>query len=124
MECSFSSFELPSSLGSIEKNALEKAGFETENKEGKVISVALVDMGNALMDYDRLDDNIRPLKEAEDREFENAIARLDYEGKCGSLEDMPYLPKDYFDNEISCYSSDEDLISAMVLKSALQKRYP
>ncbi|MBQ7615275.1 MAG: hypothetical protein IJU77_09530 [Butyrivibrio sp.] len=116
MEGGNSYFELPSTLGSVEKKALEKAGFSLETREGDVISVALADLGMALDSDGKTDDEIKHLSEAEERDFDNAIARLDDEGKRGSCEDMPYLPMDYFDSEISCFKADEDdLFTAVVL---------
>lgn len=115
MECISSSFDLPKTLGSVEKKALEKAGFSLEESEGDVICVALADFGMALALGDKADDEVKPLSEAEERAFDNAITRLDDDGKRGIYEDMPYLPKDFFDNSISCYMEDDDLISALVL---------
>ncbi|MBQ7615277.1 MAG: hypothetical protein IJU77_09540 [Butyrivibrio sp.] len=115
MECKTSYFDLPSTLGSVEKKALEKAGFSLETREGDVVSIALADLGMELDSDGKLDNGIKPLSEANESDFGNAIMRLDDEDKRGSCADMPYLPKDYFDGEISCYKDDGDLVNAIVL---------
>ncbi len=115
-ECSKSYFSLPITLGSIEKTALENAGFSLEEKEGSVIAVPLADIGMVLLDYrDDTDSRIRPLREAEDRFFDSMIAGLDMDGYCGICDDLSFLPRDYFDNDVSCYYEDDEEVYAVAL---------
>lgn len=116
VECSKSSFSLPSSLGSVEKSALEKAGFSLEEKESSVFCITLADIGMALFKYgNETDARIKPLREAEDRFFDSMIAGLDMDGYRGNCEDLPFLPREYFDNDVSCYYEDNEEVYAVTL---------
>lgn len=115
-ECSGSYFSLPDTLSSVEIDALKKAGFSLEEKEGTVISIPLSKIVNTLIKdgYDR-DENIKPLYEAEDRLFDSMIAGLGIDGYYGICEDLAFLPRDFFDNDISCYYEDDEEILAVLL---------
>ena len=116
MECEKSVFELPTTLGDIEKNALEKAGFELSTEESEIIHLALADLGMAIVtDKDRKRDDIKKLSEVDERMFDVAVSELEMDGIRGVCSDLSYLPKDFFDNEISSFLDDEGDISAMVL---------
>ena len=116
MGCNRTLFELPTTLGSVEKNALEKAGFSLETKEGRIVSIALADIGMALLSHkNKQDDKIKPLSEADSRLFDVAIAELDMDGIRGTCMDMAELPMDFYEKDISCFSEDEGDISAMAL---------
>ena len=116
MECEKSVFELPATLGTIEKNALENAGFELSTEEGNVICLALADLGMAIVtDKDKIRDDIKRLSKADERLFDTAMAELEMDGISGACSDLSYLSKDFFENEISTFLDDEGEISAMVL---------
>ncbi len=116
VECNASTFELATSLGSVEKKALEEAGFAIEEKEGSVVSIMLADLGMTLLKgTEEADENLRPISEADEREFGGLIARFDLDDNRGSLEDLPYLPRTYFDEDISCYIAQGEQIGALAL---------
>lgn len=116
--CSDTVFDLAASMGSVEKKALEEAGFSMEEREGQVVSVALADLGMTLLnDKDKADERVIPLSEIDDRELYSALSGLDMEGIRGTCDDMPYLARDYFEDEISCCLEDEEdeELNALVL---------
>ncbi len=115
MECTSSVFNL-AGVGKVEKQALEKAGFTMETKEGSVITLALADFGMALLGAkDKRDESIRPLSEADDRAFDDIIAEFELSDITGACEDLPYLPREFYDSDISCYAEDEGDIVAVAL---------
>ena len=115
MDCTLSVFDLPN-VGKVEKQALEKAGFSPESKEGNVIAFALADLDMALLGpKDKRDESIRPISEADDRAFAGLMAEFEFDGIMGACEDLPYLPKEFFDNDISCFAEDEGDICCVTL---------
>ncbi len=116
MDCERSLFQLPAVLGGVEKKALERAGFTLETGEGEVVSLALADLGMALItEKDGRREDIKRLGEADERSFDVAMAELEMDGISGTCMDLAYLPKDFFENDISCFLDDGGDISAMIL---------
>ncbi len=114
--CSDTVFELPASMGSVEKKALETAGFTLEEKESNEIAVALADVGmNLIKGTDKIDERVMPLSEVDNRELYSALAGLDMNGIRGTCEDLPYLSRDFFENEISCCLEEDGELSALAL---------
>lgn len=115
-ECGYSYYSLPNTLEGIEINALKKAGFFMEEKESSVISVPLSEIIKRLLKHgDDNFDNIKPLSRAEDRFFSSMIAELEFEGSHGICDDLSFLPREYFDNDVSCYYEDDEEVYAIVL---------
>ena len=115
-ECGSSYYSLPNTLGGVEINALKKAGFSLEEKESSVISVSLSEIIKRLLKHgDDQYDNIKPLSQAEDRFFSSMIAELDFEGYHGICDDLLFLPREFFDNDVSCYYEDDEEVYAIVL---------
>ena len=116
MGCEGSLFELPVSLGDVEKKALEKAGFTLKTEEGEVVSLTQADIGMALItEKDKLREDIKKLSEADERLFDVAMAELEMNGIRGTCMDLAYLPAGFFENDISCFLDDEGDIAAMAL---------
>lgn len=115
-ECGYSYYSLPNTLEGIEINALKKAGFSLEEKESSVISVSLSEVIKRLLKHgDGQYDNIKPLSQAEDRFFSSMIAKLEFEGNHGICDDLLFLPREFFDNDVSCYYEDDEEVYAIVL---------
>ncbi len=111
-----SSFSLSAKTGKEEKRILKDRGFSAKLSEGDEITVKLSEIANIdFVKKIKLIDNVRPLKDATQRQLNAAIKNMISLGLYGVCEDLPYLPRSYFENEVSCYSEVDGTVNGLLL---------
>ena len=111
-----SNFSLPARTAAAETKALERAGFTVKFMEGDLIKARLSEIAELpLLKKIRPADSIRPLKTITQRGFVAGIKRFVAKGLYGICQDLPYLSRTYFENDISCYSEDDGEINGLLL---------
>lgn len=111
-----SAFNLPAKTAVREKEALKNAGFDVKLMEGDVIKATIAEVAElALIRKVRSSDNIRPLSTMTQRGFSSGIRQFMSLGLYGLCEDMMYLSRSFFENDISCYSEADGQINGILL---------
>ncbi len=108
-----STFSIPAMTSEGEKKALLSRGFTVELMEGDVIRTRISDV-TAIKKF-KHDDSISSISALDNREFAAAVRRFFQMGMKGICEDLVYLPKTYFENEVSCYVESEGQVNGMLL---------
>ena len=111
-----SEYSLPAMSTSREKEALRKAGFTALFTEGDLIKARLSEIA-ALKPFQKVhpSENIHALKTMTQRGFTAAVRSFVLKGKYGICEDLHYLPRSYFENDISCYSEANGEVNGIFL---------
>ncbi len=111
-----STISLPARGASKEKEALENAGFKVVFMEGDLIKTQLSEIAE-LDAFKKVKpgDNIRPLKNMTQRGFNAGVRPFMDKGLYGLCQDLPYLPRSYFENDISSYSENEGQVNGLFL---------
>ena len=111
-----STISLPARGASKEKEALENAGFKVVFMEGDLIKTKLSEIAE-LDAFKKVKpgDSIRPLKDMTQRGFNAGVRPFMDKGLYGLCQDLPYLPRSYFENDISSYSENEGQVNGLFL---------
>ncbi|MBQ3795047.1 MAG: hypothetical protein II842_01980 [Butyrivibrio sp.] len=111
-----SSYCLPAISMDKEKKALEDAGFSMAFTEGDLIKARLSEIDEiAYIKKAKTKEYIKPLKNLTQREFVSSVRRFTTKGLFGLCEDLPYLSKAYFENDVSCYLEEDGDIIGLLL---------
>ncbi len=111
-----SCYELP---GEKEASELEKAGFSKEKKESEYLRVTLSEFSStAFAKKRKIPDFIRPLSDISVLEYRSAVKAFLARGQKGIADDLPYLPKKWFDGDVSICSTADGKIDGMFLVRA------
>ena len=90
-------------------DALTKAGFSKEKRESEEIHVTLEELANTdLAKRKQPPSFIRNITDLSLLQYRNAVKEALFKGHKGLLEDLPYLPKNWFDEEVSSCSISDD----------------
>lgn len=115
-EAKRSTFTLPAKASKIEKQILKEQGFTVKLTEGDKITARLSEISEIpFLKKVKLSDSVNPLKFVTQRGFNSAIRRMMSMGHYGLCEDLAYLPRSYFENDVSCYSEEEGIINGLFL---------
>ena len=111
-----SNFSLPAKSTEREIKALEDAGFTVKFMEGDLIKCRL----SEILDLKIIQkvtpfENIHALKTMTRREFSFSVRSFMMNGLYGLCEDLSYLPRSYFENDISCYSEADGEVNGFLL---------
>ena len=107
---------LPAKTGKFEKNALKSRGFDIKLSEGDTIISTLSEIKSiGVLNNINPGDDIKPLRAATQRGFNLAVRRMMKAGHTGLCEDIAYLPRLYFENDVSCFYEEDGLISGLFL---------
>ncbi len=107
---------LPARTGKFEKQALKNIGFNVKLDEGDTIVSTLAEITDiGFLSKIKPGDDIKPLRSATQRGFNLAMRRMIKAGHTGLCEDIAYLPRLYFENDVSCYYEDDGVISGLFL---------
>lgn len=111
-----SSFVLPAKTSKDLKMMLKDKGFTVELMEGDKITARLSEMAK-ISAFNRItiSEAIMPLRSATQRAFSTAISKTLVQGHYGTCEDLAYLPRLYFENDVSCYAEIDGQITGLLL---------
>ena len=110
MESVHSFFELEE-----KKEGLETAGFSVKEREGRDILVSLEELSKVGPLRKKPASNVKPLKGITEKQYKRAVAGFLFRGKKGLVEDIAYLPKTWFDAEVSCCTVMDEKAEGMLL---------
>ena len=87
--------------------ALAESGFSLTKKEDDDITITLGELGRTELGKARkIPDYVGNIEALTVLQFREAVKQILFKGHTGVMEDIPYLPKDWFDNRVSaCVSS-------------------
>ncbi len=96
--------------------ALVRAGFSSEKKEDDILTVTLGELSKtALGKKQKGSEQVENISSLSILQFRKAVKDILFKGHKGIMEDIPYLPKDWFDNDISACISSGDRVSGLFL---------
>ena len=111
-----SSYIIPATPESREKDFLETQGFTSELSEGDEISATLDQMAQIpLMKKTERDPAIYTLMSVNQSAFSATTRKMAGKGHRGVCEDLIYLPRMYFENDVSCFYVEDGQIRALLL---------
>ena len=111
-----SNFSLPAKASDKEREALLKEGFTVKFMEGDLIKARLSEITELeFLKKIKLSENVHALNTITQRGFNSAARQFMAKGHFGVLEDLPYLSRSYFENDISCYSENEGQVDGLFL---------
>jgi hypothetical protein len=111
-----SDFCLPARTDSRETKILEDNGFEVNFMEGDLIKARLSDISQLpFIKKIKVSDSVKPLKTITQRGLNAGIRLFMSKGLYGLCEDLPYLSRSYFENDVSCYSEKDGQINGFLL---------
>ena len=109
-------FVLPAKDSKDEKTVLKEMGFKVRLTEGDLVTCDLSEVRKLdIVSKVKPGDSIKALRTASQRGFTNAIRRLAIGERTGTYRDLAFLPRSYFDNDVSCYFEEDGIINGLFL---------
>ena len=105
-------FELPDQNS---KEFFEKIGFNSIAGEGSIITVSLEDLMKPAVMKGKVPEHIGCIGDLVVRQYRKGVTRFLFMGKKGLLEDLAYLPVNWFETDISAYSEQDGKINGFLL---------
>lgn len=90
-------------------------GFETQIAEGRDILVTVGELKMLCEPKKKIPDYIVALKDLIGLQFWQGIINCLFSGRKGLLEDLDALPKNWYENDISCCTLTDELVNGMLL---------
>ena len=99
------------------RQILAEQGFDMLLMEGDDVAVGLSEILNmpVFKKSPGPSDFVHPLEDMPLRNFRKIITKLEMLGQKGTCEDLGYLPKSYFEKDVSCYYEDDSGIQGVLL---------
>lgn len=111
-----STFSLPAKSSAKEKEALSSAGFSVKFMEGDLIKARLSEIAElSFIQKITPSEDVRPLSTITQRGFNAAVRQYMTLGRFGLCEDLPYLSRSFFENDISCYYESGGQVNGLLL---------
>lgn len=111
-----STFSLPAKTSQNLKLMLKARGFSVNLMEGDKITAKLSEIADiSAFSKIHISDEVMPLRGATQRGFSAAVSRTLVQGHYGTCEDLAYLPRLYFENDVSCYAEVDGQIVGLFL---------
>lgn len=111
-----SNFVIPAKKGALERTMLKQAGFGVKLMEGDLIVVKVGEFEKLpLMKIRKDSPNIISAGDVAVRQFRKGIWRCIEAGFTGICEDLSYLPMNWFEPTVSCFSAQGEDINGFLL---------
>ncbi len=110
----FSFFEV-SALSDEAEKQLSEEGFEISKNEGRDLVLKVSDLGFLASKKKKIPEKIVGLSELMEIQFMQGVTNCLFHGKKGMIEDLEYIEKDWFDEEISSAVITDSKISGYFL---------
>ncbi len=115
-EVEISTFTLSDRLSEKEKKALKNAGFSVELVKDDIVKLNLSEIAKLEFFIGiQPSEFVKPLNRMTQREFSVTLQRFERMGIYGICEDLAFLPRSYFENDVSCYLEIKEKISGIFL---------
>ncbi|MBQ7615757.1 MAG: hypothetical protein IJU77_11980 [Butyrivibrio sp.] len=111
-----STFSLPAKASVKEKDALKNAGFTVDLMEGDTIRATLSEISEiGFIKKVTPSAAVKPLSNLNQRALNFGIRHFTALGQYGLCEDIAYLSRSYFENDVSCYLEGDEQINGLLL---------
>ena len=111
-----SSFSIPALSADKEPEALKEAGFSVNLSEGDLIRCPLAQiLPHKAFSHVHLSEHLHPLEDMTQGTFNSTMHTFASRGFYGICEDLQYLGRYFFDNDISCYYEAGDDVNGIFL---------
>ena len=108
-------FEL-TGLNEPEKELLSTEGFTLTERESRDMVLSLGEMGKLPVLKKKPAAHVKPIKILSDKQYKRVIASCLFHGRKGLLQDIGYLPKEWFDMEVSsCCITDQRVDGVLLI---------
>ncbi len=99
-----------------EAKALAGIGFSMEKKEGDALDITLGELSATSLGKQKiLPEYVSNIEGLSVLQFRDAVKQILFKGHKGLVEDIPYLPKSWFDNSVSACVSSGGMIPGLFL---------
>ncbi len=111
-----STFSIAAKKDSLEQQVLKNAGFSVILAEGDEISAELWQVDEVpVMQKTDVDDNVLSLWSAGVNELSESLKMFEGMGRHGICEDLTYLRRSHFENDVSCFYKQKGSITGVFL---------
>ncbi len=111
-----STFSIAAKKDSLEQQVLKNAGFSVILAEGDEISAELWQVDEVpVMQKTDVDDNVLSLWSAGVNELAESLKMFEGMGRHGICEDLTYLRRSHFENDVSCFYKQKGSITGVFL---------
>lgn len=100
----------------VSAKAFAKDGFSFKKRESENITISLKDLeATVLAKKAKIPDYVGSIESLTVLQFRDAVKQILFKGHKGILEDVAFLPKNWFDNSISAYVTSGGMICGLFL---------
>jgi hypothetical protein len=110
-------FESPG-LEQKKEKALTECGFSVTEAESRDINVTLDECIALPLAHKKAPSFVQSISLLNDQEFYQGIMNILFRYDNPSLEDLAYLPKEWYDQSVSCFTKTEDKVTGLFLVHA------
>ncbi len=96
-------------------SALGSLGFEVSSGEGHDVLLSVSELMNLPLMKKSPPDYIKSISELDLKSYHQGIMKLLFKSDVCAMEDMSYLPKTWFDQDVSCYVTTDDKVNGIFL---------
>ncbi len=117
-------FEFPD-LSDDDKSIFEANGFDIEKRECMDIELTVADIAATPFASKKPAGYVKSIEGLSEKQFKRGVTNCLFYNRKGILDDVAFLPKDWFDNQISaCVVADDKVVGLFLLhKNAIGKLY-
>ncbi len=105
-----------------QKKALTAAGFSTEERESEGIFITVGELAKLRLASKKTPDFVVGLKELGERQFKRGIGNCMINNRKGLLEDMAFLPMEWFEQDVSSAVLTDGRVSGLLLVHQLPSK--
>ncbi|MBR3525160.1 MAG: GNAT family N-acetyltransferase [Lachnospiraceae bacterium] len=105
-----------------QKKALTAAGFSTEERESEGIFITVGELAKLPLASKKTPDFVVGLKELGERQFKRGIGNCMINNRKGLLEDMAFLPMEWFEQDVSSAVLTDGRVSGLLLVHQLPSK--
>ena len=98
-----------------ERTLLSEEGYTLEEGESRDLVVTAGDIVKNSMLRGNAASYVKRLSDISERQFKRALGNCLFHGKKGLLEDMAFLPMEWYDNDVSCCVISDDRVTGLLL---------
>ena len=101
--------------GEERENALKESGFSLEQTESRAVDVTVDDCKNLLIAKKKAPDFVQSIDFLSTQDFYQGLMNILFRYDDPALEDMAFLPKDWYEPTISCFTKTDGKVTGFLL---------